>query len=423
VALQLRIISDHRRLLGEGSAVVFDGAGGNIGRAPDNDWVLPDPQRFVSAHHARIHYRDGLYILEDTSTNGVYINDQEQPVARRGAHVLQNGDIVRFGDYQAVAMVESRPASSAPAAATVAPSATSSVQVHSSGGSVEVVAALGRVAQTDLGESLDLDDLLESGAEDSRRLQAVNAYGQSVAALPAALGDSETERRAIARRIERLARAATRAQERRTAAGPPATPDANNGLAAFCKGAGIAADHFAPELQSRMLHLAGQLVRETLVGLKDLERVRSASLRPLQIDLPVDSEDPRPSLSRASVEDLLVEVLSQHESRRLDAVQWLREVIDRAKKHDRATFEALRTALLDFIGRLEPAELELRFQRHSRAAAGSSARHWELYTEFFRSIAARSDAQLPRVFLDTFSIAYDGSCQQPDAEPGQLRSR
>ena len=80
--------------------MVFDSVGGNIGRSTDNDWVLPDPQRFVSAHHARVHFRDGLYILEDTSTNGVFINDEDRPVAKRGAHVLQNGDILRFGEYQ-----------------------------------------------------------------------------------------------------------------------------------------------------------------------------------------------------------------------------------------------------------------------------------------------------------------------------------
>jgi type VI secretion system protein len=435
VALQLRIISDHRRLLGERSSVVFDGAGGNIGRAADNDWVLPDPQRFVSAHHARIHHRDGLYILEDTSTNGVYINDDDRPIAKRGAHVLQNGDIIRFGEYQVVAMVESRTAAADNVAALTPPGLPGDL----SASGVEVVAAIGRMAQTDLGASLNLNDLLEP----------VNAYGQPVAGLPtlqtrpippaapagrvpaapsaselsAVFADSEAERRVIARRIERLARAASRAQERRTASGPPVPVDANSGLSAFCKGAGIAADHFAPELQGRMLHLAGQLVREALVGLKGLERARSGSLRPLQIEVPLESDDSRPSLARASVEELLVDILSQHESRRLDAVQWLREVLDRAKEHDRATFAALRTAFLDFIARLEPAELELRFQRHARTAAGGAARNWELYTEFFRSIAARTDGQLPRVFLDAFGTAYDESFQQADQAPDQLRNK
>jgi type VI secretion system protein len=425
--------------------MVFDGAGGNIGRAADNDWVLPDPQRFVSAHHARIHHRDGLYVLEDTSTNGVYINDDDRPVAKRGAHVLQNGDIIRFGEYQVVAMVESR----STVQEDVAFIATGSVPVHSGGTSVEVVAAMGRVAHTDLGASLNLDDLLQSDGEDSRGSLAVNAYGQPVSGLPgsmtrplqppkptsrvpaapsaselsAVLADSETERRDIARRIERLARAAARAQERRSAASPPAPVDANSGLSAFCKGAGIAADHFAPELQGRVLHLAGQLVREALVGLKDLERTRSSSLRPMQIEVAVNADDPRPSLARASVEDLLVQLLSQHESRRLDAVQWLRDTINGAKEHDRVTFDALRAAFLDFIARLEPAELELRFQRHARGTADGAAHNWELYTEFFRSIAARADGQLPRVFLDAFSAAYDESLQQADAGANQLRNR
>ena len=462
MALQLRIISDHRRLLGDRSTAVFDGAGGNIGRSTDNDWVLPDPQRYVSAHHARIHYRDGLYILEDTSTNGVFINDDDRPVAKRGAHVLQNGDIVRFGEYQVVAMVESRTAAGEAQDAVGArptdgagdlsgafgpAAATSSVAVHTSANSVEVLAAIGRMEQTDLGAALDLDDLLQTDAEDLNRQLAVNAYGQPVtprsaavrpyrsppaAASPppassgelsAALADSETERRAIARRIERLARAAARAQDRRTATSPPVPPDANSGLAAFCKGAGVAADHFAPELQARLLHLAGQLVREALVGLKDLERARTETLRPMQIDITPDADDPRPSLAHAGVEDLLVQILSQHESRRLDAVQWLREVLDRAKAHDRAAFDALRVAFVDFVARLEPAELESRFGRRARGIAESGARNWELYNDFYRSIAARADGELPRVFLDAFSAAYEENSRQADKEPAHQRSK
>ena len=325
---------------------------------------------------------------------------------------------------------------------------TSSVPVHDAPVNIDAVAAIGQVAQTDLGASLNLDELLQPDEWDTKGPQpGANAYGTPAppltfaldrpaagltvpvrssptpTELSAALADSETERRSIARRIERLARAASRAQERRTALSPPSIPDANSGLAAFCKGAGVAADNFAPELQTHVLHLAGQLLREALVGLKDLERLRRESLRPLQIDLPADPDDPRPSLARAGVEDLLVELFSQNESRRLDAVQWLREVIDRAKAHDRATFVALREAFRDFVARLEPGELEARFARHGRGTRGDPARNWELYTEFFRSIAARTDDQLPRVFLDAFGIAYGGDQPALGADPGLPRER
>jgi type VI secretion system FHA domain protein len=412
VALQLRVVSEHRRLLGDRSCVVFDGAGGKIGRSADNDWVLPDPQRYVSAHHARIHYLAGRYILEDTSTNGVYINGAQHPVAD-GAHVLQNGDLIRLGEYELVAMLESGPANVAPAA--VAPAAFSSVSVDPAASSVKVV-AVGQATQADLGTPLDLGDLLQPA-------RPAHSTPPSAKELSAALADSETDRHAIARRIERLARAAARAQQRRTSAAPPVPLDANSGLAAFCKGAGIGVDHFGPELQSGLLHLAGQLCREALVGLKDLERVRSENLRPMQIGAPAAAEDSRPSLARAAAADLLVEILGQHESRRLDAVQWLREVIDRAKAHDRAAFAALRAAFVDFVARLEPAELESRFKRRARDGAASGARNWELYTEFFRSIAAKADDPLPRVFLNAFSAAY-GQHQRPsDQEPRPLRDK
>src|SRR5580698_7140432 len=106
--LRLRIVSDHRRVLGDRSSIVFTVDGGTIGRSADNDWVLPDPLRYVSAHHARVVYRNGHFFLEDVSTNGVFVNDEERPLAKlnAGGHLLQTGDVFRMGDYQIVAAIE-----------------------------------------------------------------------------------------------------------------------------------------------------------------------------------------------------------------------------------------------------------------------------------------------------------------------------
>ena len=81
MAIKLRVISDHYRELGEQRSRVFGVNGGTIGRAPDNDWVLPDPKRVVSGHHCEIEYRNGAYWIKDTSTNGVFVNDAEDPVS------------------------------------------------------------------------------------------------------------------------------------------------------------------------------------------------------------------------------------------------------------------------------------------------------------------------------------------------------
>ena len=46
------------------------------------------------------------------------------------------------------------------------------------------------------------------------------------------------------------------------------------------------------------------------------------------------TDDPRPSLANSTVEDLLVALFVQHEGRRLDSVQWLRETVGEAKLHE-----------------------------------------------------------------------------------------
>src|ERR1700689_1465960 len=84
-ALKLAIVDDQPGQPGRGGSIVFGVGGGGIGWGHDNDWVLPDPQRYLSAHHARVQFRDGTYYLLDTSTNGVYINDGSAPLGPRNA--------------------------------------------------------------------------------------------------------------------------------------------------------------------------------------------------------------------------------------------------------------------------------------------------------------------------------------------------
>ena len=98
--LRLQIISRHRQGLGERSVKEFGRDGGTIGRSLESDWVLPDGQRYVSSRHASIDFRSGSYYIVDTSTNGVYVNDSEQPVGRGNPQRLFTGDRIRLGEYE-----------------------------------------------------------------------------------------------------------------------------------------------------------------------------------------------------------------------------------------------------------------------------------------------------------------------------------
>ena len=87
-AARLRIIGRD----GEEHLHDFDGSGLTIGRAADNDLVLPDSR--VSRHHARISGRRGTLVYADLgSTNGSRVNGVQV-----GELVLGAGDRIEVGD-------------------------------------------------------------------------------------------------------------------------------------------------------------------------------------------------------------------------------------------------------------------------------------------------------------------------------------
>ena len=49
-------------------------AGGEfaIGRGAENDWVLPDPERFLARRHCVLAYRSGGWQIADVSTNATF---------------------------------------------------------------------------------------------------------------------------------------------------------------------------------------------------------------------------------------------------------------------------------------------------------------------------------------------------------------
>jgi type VI secretion system FHA domain protein len=420
MTLRLRVVSDQRRSLADRSTAVFSVEGGTIGRSADNDWVLPDPMRYVSAHHARVQFREGHFYLQDVSTNGVYVNDDTEPLAKRGSsgYRLLNGDVLRIGEYHIVAALEAQRQAAASEEDPVAAAVPTSIHA---------LRTLGHSPEPDLGAALNLDELLIPDPKREPELP-VNAYGQAIefalvsaptdtarapGSEPAAPAEAaavpETEAQAHSERMARLAEVMA-ARDLRNGSATFALADVRSGLDAFCIGAGIATERLPADAQTRLLHLAGRLFREALVGMKDLERTRDNTRNRYRIETPArDRDDPRPSLADSMVEDLLVSLLVQHEGRRLDSVQWLRDTVDEAKQHENATAHATRAAFVEFIERLDPTELEGRFGRvttRGKAKTPDKAQYWDLFVSFYRNLVEMPADHLPHIFVETFSSAY-----------------
>ncbi|HEY4749241.1 MAG TPA: type VI secretion system-associated FHA domain protein TagH [Steroidobacteraceae bacterium] len=420
--LRLRIVSDQRRSLADRSSTVFSVEGGTIGRSADNDWVLPDPRRYVSAHHARVQFREGHFYLQDVSTNGVYVNDDMEPLAKRGSsgYRLANGDVLRIGEYHIVAALEQNAGPQEDAAAAV-PTSIHALRTHGR-----------RAGDRDIGAPLNVEDLLVPVIDMDAPVLPVNAFGQAVNSgrvqaladhqtkpghdgITFTFGETSPEAQQLDERMARLAEVVGR--EPKTGASVVALEDVHSGLEAFCRGAGIEPAQLPADAQTRLLHLAGRLFREALVGFKELERTRSDTRNRYRIDPPQpEADDPRPSLANSMVEELLVALFVQHEGRALDSVQWLRETIGEAKVHETATAQATRAAFVEFLDRLDPAELEARFERAARrgkARAADKAQYWELYTTFYRNLIEMPADHLPHTFVEAFAAAYREASKKP----------
>ena len=79
-------------------AAQFDELGGNIGRAENNQLVLPDPERTISRVHAQVVFRSGRYAIVDRGSNPISVNGR--PLGNGQEAPLQNGDEVQIGGYR-----------------------------------------------------------------------------------------------------------------------------------------------------------------------------------------------------------------------------------------------------------------------------------------------------------------------------------
>jgi FHA domain-containing protein/TIR domain-containing protein len=98
MVLTLALAGDRTTAAGVEIRKIFRAKGGSIGRAPDNDWVLPD--RYISGHHARIRYANDRFFIVDTSTNGTYINSPTNRLVRDQEYELKPGDRLLIDPYE-----------------------------------------------------------------------------------------------------------------------------------------------------------------------------------------------------------------------------------------------------------------------------------------------------------------------------------
>ena len=414
MALRLRVVSEHSTRLGPLATKVFGVHGGTIGRGTDNEWILPDPERYLSGKHARVDFRAGTYILVDTSSNGTYVNGAQVPLGKYHDYTLKDGDYVRLGEYELLVSIDQSNDFPPEESAIIAYDGQSPSS------------AVKKSTANDLGADLDLSQLLEpsglSIADSGARPR--DLYGQSLPPLehpsePADGGGTPWHMMTRPLKVEAPKAEAPRASSvienspnpylSRSQSLALYEGDFDVGLAAFCRGAGIEPRSVSPEARGAALQLAGQLLREAVLGLMDLNQGRNEFRNKFKIPAPSADGAESPLNLAKGVDEALVRLLTTL-STRAGSVEAIRDNFRELKAQNTAALSATRAAFEEFLSRVDPKELEQRFDRAGKRGVfggQSKAKYWDLYSELFAGLAQRPADGFPHVFTETFTKAYE----------------
>jgi type VI secretion system FHA domain protein len=382
--LQLEIVSDHKDLLGDDCVRVFREEGGTIGRSLENDWILPDPDKFISGKHATIDFQTGAFYLADVSTNGVYVNDEDAPLGKGNPRRLFDGDRLRMGDFVFVVSLDE-------------------------GEGLEMPPPEPMTVVPDHIEQLVPEVSLKSGIQllDEEEITGDSEFQSALFGGPSKKDEA----------AKKSAREKINSQENPFA--PPPTKDqqammqAAELLDAFMTGLDISRAEIHPSTDPlEVMHNAGRVLKEFVDGTTDLLASRTALKSMFRLDqTTVLPRHNNPLKLAENTRDSMMQLLVGKEGEYLGPVDAVREVCRDLKYHQDAVLEAMISAFVEFADKFDPVELQQNFDRTLNnkplLKAINQVKYWQLYCDLYPIMTQSSSGKFPHQFSEEFVRSYE----------------
>lgn len=441
--LTLEVVSPQAASLGARRRQIVGTRGLTIGRAPGNDWVIPDP--YVSKQHARIVCSEGRFFVEGLGRNPIALGRADNAIPTSQPQALENGDRLFIDQYEIlVAALPGDP----PGEALV----PGGIEAEPDAGSVDSVSATPTPAASASFEAARIPDVWDKGMVDvsseTAELDPLHALGDrgSVAAeaappvnwqqsspldehfkppaplqggIPDNWARSILVPRPVALRQEATSPppappvAAPVQQTSAVSAPAPAAVErpqpAGVDLVALLRAAGLPDRDLSPEVAQEL----GKVLRVVVHGVMDVLQGR-AEIK-AQFRLPhtrVQARENNPLKLSPNVESALHTLLVQRNPGYLPTVQAFEDAFADIRHHQLAMLEGLREAFGSMLGAFDPQTLERDFEptvKRTGLLGGLSgkSRYWELYTERFGRLGRDADDTFRRLFGDVFADAYE----------------
>ena len=378
--LIIKLVSEHRDLVGDDCVREYHESGGTIGRSLRNDWILPDPDRYISGRHATIDYKGGMYYLADTSSNGVYMNGEVEPIGNGNPRRLFDGDRMRMGDFQF------------------------EVSIDKGESLVMPLDAEPSVAPDNIEQFVD-EDVLETGMQ---LLSEDEITGDDE--FQSMLFGKEPKKPVPEPEPELVNESANDDSAAKNSAAPGVS--AEDLFDSFLDGLGISRVELHPSVnRPEVMLTAGLILREFVEGTIKLISSRANLKNAFRLDqTTVLPRRNNPMKFSDNTNDLIKQLLVGGEGEYLGARDAVREANRDLLNHQSAFLDAMNSAFIEFADRFDPDELQEGFDRTIDSkffAFMNKSKYWGLYRDLYPIMTEKGGGRFPQMFGEEFVKAYE----------------
>lgn len=410
--LTLTITSYQNRASAGNTTTIVESGSITIGRAPDNDWVLPDPEMVLSRKHCRISYQNGNYFVTDTSVNGVFINQSEERLGKGNTARLNQGDEFTLGDYTIRATIID--------------------------GKVQVVSNA---------NNNDQDDALLNDIEDAPSYEALSTAPIEPATAPAPASapitkpkgqkDQKNQSGVIGEEHDPRSEAKPfpkpttdeipnfdaissktsngDVSEVVTEAKPPFNLD-QAALQAFLDGVGVAKLPVKDDDLPELMYLLGVILRQTVEGMMDVLRTRTEIKQELKINktmlTPVKNN---PLKWQPNAEEALYALLSNRGEVWMSPQEAIRDGFEDIRLHESAMNAGVKSAFKRFLETIDPEQFEQELQESSKLdflTGNRRGKYWDAFKKHYRKIAEVAGGEFQDILNKEIADAYEQQQQK-----------